>query len=65
MTKPQFLFGTTPADLSYFGLTPGLTSLYQFNVVVPTVATNMALPLTVNLGGVAVAQPLFVAVQQP
>ena len=65
MTKPQFLFGSTPAELSYFGLTPGLTGLYQFNVVVPTVATNTALPLTINLGGVAGAQTLFVAVQQP
>ena len=67
VTKPQFLFGTTPADLAYFGLTPGLTGLYQFNVVVPDMGTNMgmnmALPLTVNLGGVAVAQTLFIAVQ--
>ncbi len=64
-TKPQFMFGTTPAELTYYGLAPGFTALYQFNVVVPAVPSNSAVPLTLNLGGVGGAQTLYIAVQQP
>jgi uncharacterized protein (TIGR03437 family) len=64
-TKPQFMFGTTPADVTYYGLAPGFTALYQFNVVVPSVTPDQAVPLTLNLGGVAGAQTLYIAVQQP
>jgi uncharacterized protein (TIGR03437 family) len=63
VTKPQFLFGGTPGQVSYFGLAPGFTGLYQFNVEVPAVAANTALPLTFDVGGTAGTQTLFIAVQ--
>jgi uncharacterized protein (TIGR03437 family) len=60
----QVLFGQTPAQTPYFGLTPGFVGLYQFNVVVPAVPNNDLVPLTFNLGGVAGTQTLFIAVRQ-
>jgi hypothetical protein len=48
---PQFLFGQTPGTISYAGLAPGLTGLYQFNVIVPAGQTGDAVPLTVSLPG--------------
>jgi len=59
----QILFGTTPATLSYSGLAPGSTGLYQFDVTVPNVPDNLATSLTFNLGGVAGIQTLSVPVQ--
>ena len=61
-TKIQFLFNTTSVTPAYWGLAPNYTGLYQFNVVVPSVAANNALPLSFNLGGVAGAQTLYIAV---
>ena len=58
----QVLFGTTPATLQYQGLTPGLVGLYQFNVVVPSVAASSAVPLTFMQGGAALPQTLYTAV---
>jgi uncharacterized protein (TIGR03437 family) len=63
-TPLQMLFGTTPATLSYKGLAPGTTGEYQFNVQVPPVADNDAVPFTFNLGGVAGTQTLYIAVHQ-
>jgi len=60
----QILFGQTSAKLSYFGLAPSETGVYQFDIVVPTVANNDLVPLTFNLGGVASTQTLFIAVHQ-
>jgi uncharacterized protein (TIGR03437 family) len=60
----QILFGTASAELPYFGLAPNFVGLYQFNVVVPAVATSDLVPLTFNLGGVVGTQTLFTAVQQ-
>lgn len=62
LTAPQFLFGTTSATLSYDGLAPSLTGLYQFNVVVPNVSANNAVPLSFNLVGVKGSQALYIAV---
>ena len=62
-TKPQFLFGNTSATLAYDGLAPSFTGLYQFNVVVPNVNTNNAVPISFNLGGVPGSQTLYIAVQ--
>jgi uncharacterized protein (TIGR03437 family) len=62
MTALQFLFGTTPAVLSYDGLAPSYTGLYQFNVVVPAVSPNGAMPLSFNLGGTKGTQTLYIAV---
>jgi uncharacterized protein (TIGR03437 family) len=60
----QLLFGQTPAQLSYDGLAPGYVGLYQFDVVVPGVASSDLVPLTFNLGGVAGTQTLYIAVHQ-
>jgi len=61
-TPIQFLFGNTQATLSYYGLAPGFTGLYQFNVVVPNVSANSALPISFSLGGVKGTQTLYTAV---
>ena len=60
----QILFGQTPAQINFFGLSPGFVGLYQFNVVVPPVPDGDLVPLTFNLGGTAGAQTLFTAVHQ-
>jgi uncharacterized protein (TIGR03437 family) len=63
LTSPmQFFFGSTPVTPSYAGLAPSFTGLYQFNVVVPSVAANTALPLSFTLGGVKGGQTLYIAV---
>jgi uncharacterized protein (TIGR03437 family) len=65
LTTPiQVLFGTTPATLTYYGLAPSFTGLYQFNVVVPNVAVNDAEPISFSLGGVKGSQTLYIAVQK-
>jgi uncharacterized protein (TIGR03437 family) len=58
-------FGSTPVTrIDYKGLTPNFVGLYQFNVVVPSVANNTALPLSFNLGGPNGTQTLYTAVSQ-
>jgi uncharacterized protein (TIGR03437 family) len=42
----QILFGPTAASVTYSGLAPNFVGLYQFNVTVPAVADNDAIPLT-------------------
>ena len=59
----KIFFAGVPATVNYAGLTPGYVGLYQFNVVVPDVAGNDALPLTFSVGGVMIAQPALIAVQ--
>jgi uncharacterized protein (TIGR03437 family) len=59
----QVSFGNTPAKLAYSGLAPQATGLYQFNVVVPDVPDNSAVPLTISLAGVPGTQTLYIAVQ--
>jgi uncharacterized protein (TIGR03437 family) len=58
----QIVFGNTAATLSYQGLAPSLVGLYQFNVVIPNISANNAVPLSLNLGGVAGSQTLYIAV---
>ena len=63
LTTPlQIFFGSTQATLSYSGLAPSFTGLYQFNVVVPSVGANAALPIPFSLGGVKGSQTLYIAV---
>ena len=63
LTSPlQVFFGQTPATLSYSGLAPGAVGLYQFNVVVPNVVNNDAVPISFPLGGASGAQTLYTAV---
>jgi uncharacterized protein (TIGR03437 family) len=54
---------TTPAALTYAGLAPGNIGLYQFNITVPQVA-NGDYQINVSVGGVQVAQTLYLTVQQ-
>ncbi len=60
----QFLmqFGATQATVSYQGLAPSFTGLYQFNVVVPNITPNNALALSFSLGGTKGTQTLYIAV---
>jgi uncharacterized protein (TIGR03437 family) len=60
----EILFGETAAKLAYYGLSPGLVGVYQFDVVVPAIADNDLVPLTFKLGGVAGAQTLYTAVKE-
>ncbi len=59
-------FGGSSANLSdprsYFGLAPNFVGLYQFNVVVPSVANNDLVPLSFKLNGASGSQTLFTAV---
>jgi uncharacterized protein (TIGR03437 family) len=55
--------GQNPAQMTYSGLAPGLVGVYQFNVVVPNIPQNIAVPLTFVLGGTNSAQTLYTAVQ--
>jgi uncharacterized protein (TIGR03437 family) len=57
--KVTFLFGQTPATVSYQGLAPSNVGLYQFNVQVPTVSAGDS-ALTVMTGSTKVSQNLFV-----
>ena len=57
----QMSMGGSPATLLYYGLTPGYTGLYQFNLTVPSVAPGNA-ALTFTLNGMAGTQTLYVAV---
>jgi uncharacterized protein (TIGR03437 family) len=54
----------TPVALEYQGLAGNFVGLYQFNLVVPDVPTGNY-RLAVTVGGVAVPQEVFVAVQRP
>jgi uncharacterized protein (TIGR03437 family) len=62
IVPPQISFGPSSATLAYAGLAGGFVGLYQFNVVVPNVAANAALPLTFTLSGTTGQQALFTAV---
>jgi uncharacterized protein (TIGR03437 family) len=55
-------FGGSSATLGYSGLAPSFVGLYQFNVVVPSVANNDLVPLSFKLNGAAGSQTLFIAV---
>ena len=59
----QFLFGQTPATISYAGIEPGTVGLYQFNLIVPNVSSGDAIPLTVTLGSATGTQTLYIPVQ--
>jgi len=55
-------FGGTQATVSFAGLAASAVGLYQFNVVVPNVPANNAVPLTFKLGNETGVQTLFTAV---
>jgi uncharacterized protein (TIGR03437 family) len=60
----QILFGQTPGQITYDGLAPAFVGLYQFDVVVPNVASSDLVPFSFTLNGVASTQMLFIAVGQ-
>ena len=55
-------FGGANTALSYQGLAPNFVGLYQFNVVVPTVANSDLVPFTFSLNGTGGTQTLFTAI---
>jgi uncharacterized protein (TIGR03437 family) len=59
----QIFVGGTQATVTYDGLAPGFVGLYQFNVVVPAVASSDKVPVTFNLGGTSGTQTVYIAVQ--
>jgi uncharacterized protein (TIGR03437 family) len=62
-SQPSIRFGEVPATLGYYGLSPSFVGLYQFNVIVPTVAPG-DIPFNVDVGGVSLNQNLFITVGQ-
>ena len=58
----QIKIGGTVATTTYSGLSPNFVGLYQFNVVIPAIASNDATTFTATLGGIAVGQTLYIAV---
>jgi uncharacterized protein (TIGR03437 family) len=54
--------GGVTATVDYAGLALKAIGLYQFNVVVPNIPDNDAVPVTFSLGGVAGSQTLYTAV---
>lgn len=61
--QPVFRIGTATVAPSYAGLVAGLVGLYQFNVVVPTLAPG-DYPLSVETGGVSANSGLFLTIGQ-
>src|ERR1039457_1451702 len=60
----EILFGETPGKLAYYGLSPGLVGVYQFDVVVPAIPDNDLAPLSFKLAGVSGTQVLYTAVKE-
>jgi uncharacterized protein (TIGR03437 family) len=58
----QFLFNSTLVTPSYDGLAPSFTGLYQFNLTVPNVSANNALPFNFSLGSAKGTQGLYIAI---
>src|SRR5215472_15002827 len=59
----QIKFGSTLASATYDGLAPNAVGLYQFNVVVPSIPSSDAVPLTFSLSGVPGTQTLYTSIQ--
>jgi uncharacterized protein (TIGR03437 family) len=55
-------FAGVPATIEFAGLVQGLVGLYQFNVVVPSVAASDTVPVTFSLNGLAGTQSLLLPV---
>ena len=50
---------------TYKGLAPGSVGLYQFNIVVPAVASSDAAPVTLTINGTPGTQTLYTSIQNP
>jgi uncharacterized protein (TIGR03437 family) len=63
LVEPVTLYvNQSKATLLYAGLVPGAVGLYQFNMVVPTMAAADAVPLTFSQGALAGTQTLYMAI---
>jgi uncharacterized protein (TIGR03437 family) len=60
----QFLFNGAVGTLQFGGLVQNAVGLYQFNVVVPNVSDNDALPFSFTLAGAPGTQTLYTAVKR-
>jgi len=58
----KIFFAGTPARVSYYGLTPTFVGLYQFNVVVPSVAASDTVPVTFTVGTANSSQTMVTAI---
>lgn len=58
----QASFAGTPATVKFSGLTGGYLGLYQFNVVVPSIAASDSVPLTFSLDATAGRQQLLISI---
>ena len=56
--------GETTAEVSYAGLSPGSSSLYQLNVKIPDSAAAGDLPVTAEINGVRTQDNIFITVQR-
>jgi uncharacterized protein (TIGR03437 family) len=59
----QLSISGTPATVMYAGLAPGAVGLYQFNVVVPSVASSDTATLTFSVNGTSGTQSLHIPIQ--
>ena len=57
-TLPMVTIGGQQAQVSFSGLTPTISSLYQLNVVVPNTGAGVQ-PVTISIGGVTSKQSLL------
>jgi uncharacterized protein (TIGR03437 family) len=58
----QISIGNKPARIEYAGLAPYATGLYQFNLVVPELAADDAVSVSVTLDGAGGEQKLYTAI---
>jgi uncharacterized protein (TIGR03437 family) len=58
----QVQFGSSTATFTYAGLAPSYTGLYQFNITVPNVTANNAVPISFTLDGAKGPQTLYIAI---
>lgn len=59
----QIEIGGATAQVAYAGLAPNYVGLYQFNIVVPNVASGSVVPVTFTVAGTRNSQTLYTAVQ--
>ena len=61
----KITFAGVPALVTYAGLAPGYVGLYQFNIVVPSIAHSDTVPVALTLTGGTNSQSLAIAIANP